>query len=82
MKKSPKDDDTHKTKPPQQQSLQKSKSLKEDTKTIPQKKSKPKLLKPIRNQQNNQEQKTKKTSNSKSKNNQKQNEKTSKNQQQ
>jgi hypothetical protein len=68
MKKSPRDDDTHKTKPTQQQTLQESKSLKEDTKTIPlkkkkknknknKKKSKPKLLKPIRNQQNNQEQK-------------------------
>jgi hypothetical protein len=38
MKKSPRDDDTYKTKPTQQQTLQESKSLKEDTKTIPIKK--------------------------------------------
>jgi hypothetical protein len=42
MKKSPRDDDTHKTKPTQQQTLQESKSLKEDTKTIPLKKKKKK----------------------------------------
>jgi hypothetical protein len=42
MKKSRKDDDTHKTKPPQQQALPKSKSLKEDTKTTHPKKKKKK----------------------------------------
>lgn len=45
MKKSPRDDDTHKTKPTKQQTLQKSQSLKEDTKTIPQKKQKQKKIK-------------------------------------
>jgi hypothetical protein len=53
MKKSPRDDDTHKTKPTQQQTLQESKSLKEDTKTIPLKKKKKTKTKTRKNQNQN-----------------------------